>query len=264
MLPRSYSEQAPSPDKLVATHMGLARRIAWHVHGRVSGRVEIDDLLQVAYLGLLDAAQRYVAQPGTPFAAYAGIRIRGAVMDHLRNQSNLARATLRMTARIRQAEQALAHALMRQPNDEELARALDMPLADLARWRRDIDSVQTKSLDDVYSDHLPVFGDGGPGAEDLLMQDTLRLQLRDAIARLPEREALVLQLYFVEDLNVYEVAEVLGVTTGRISQIKKAAIERLRRSIAEAEAARPAPGNPAPAPARAALPGPRRRDGGVA
>ena len=133
MLPRGYSEQACNPEKLVSAHMGLARRIAWHIHGRVNGRVEIDDLLQVAYLGLLDAAQRYVAQPGTPFSAYAGIRIRGALMDHLRSQSNLARATLKMTARIRQAEQSLAHALMRQPNDEELARALDMPVAELSR-----------------------------------------------------------------------------------------------------------------------------------
>lgn len=249
MLPRGYSEQACNPEKLVSTHMGLARRIAWHIHGRVSGRVEIDDLLQVAYLGLLDAAQRYVAQPGTPFAAYAGIRIRGAVMDHLRSQSNLARATLKMTGRIRQAEQALSHALMRQPNDEELARALDMPPAELSRWRREIDSVQTRSLDDVYSDHLPMFRDSTPGAEDMMMQDTLRLQLRDAIARLPEREALVLQLYFVEELNVYEVAEVLGVTTGRVSQIKKAAIERLRRFIAEAETgAPPAPVLPASLP----------------
>lgn len=235
MLPRSYPEQSPNPEKLVAGHMNLARRIAWHVHGRVGARIEIDDLLQVAYLGLMDAAQRYVAQPGTPFAAYAGIRIRGALMDHLREQSHYARATLQMLSRIRTTEHQLEQTLMRHPDEAELAQALSITPSELNKWRREIDAGQTRSLDELYSDHSMVFRDKALTAEDMLSQENLKTQLRDAIAVLPEREALVLQLYYVEELNVYEIAEVLKVTTGRVSQIKKAAIERLRRTIAEAD-----------------------------
>lgn len=235
MLPRSYPEQSPNPEKLVAGHMNLARRIAWHVHGRVGARIEIDDLLQVAYLGLMDAAQRYVAQPGTPFAAYAGIRIRGALMDHLREQAHYARATLQMLSRIRTTEHQLEQTLMRHPDEAELAQALSITPSELNKWRREIDAGQTRSLDELYSDHSMVFRDKALTAEDMLSQENLKTQLRDAIAVLPEREALVLQLYYVEELNVYEIAEVLKVTTGRVSQIKKAAIERLRRTIAEAD-----------------------------
>lgn len=235
MLPRSYPEQSPNPEKLVASHMNLARRIAWHVHGRVGARIEIDDLLQVAYLGLMDAAQRYVAQPGTPFAAYAGIRIRGALMDHLREQAHYARATLQMLSRIRKTEHQLEQTLMRHPDEAELAQALGITPGELNKWRREIDAGQTRSLDELYSDHSMVFRDKALTAEDMLSQQNLKTQLRDAITALPEREALVLQLYYVEELNVYEIAEVLKVTTGRVSQIKKAAIERLRRSIAEAD-----------------------------
>lgn len=215
--------------------MNLARRIAWHVHGRVGARIEIDDLLQVAYLGLMDAAQRYVAQPGTPFAAYAGIRIRGALMDHLREQAHYARATLQMLSRIRTTEHQLEQTLMRHPDEAELAQALGITPGELNKWRREIDAGQTRSLDELYSDHSMVFRDKALTAEDMLSQQNLKTQLRDAITALPEREALVLQLYYVEELNVYEIAEVLKVTTGRVSQIKKAAIERLRRSIAEAD-----------------------------
>lgn len=228
MLPRAYPEQTLSPDRLVETHYSLARKIAWHIHGRVGKRVEIDDLLQVAYMGLLDAAQRYVAQPGTPFSAYAGIRIRGAIMDHLRGLAGLARGALQMQSRIAAAEQRLTQTLQRRPEEAEIAAELALSADMLAHWRMEIDAGQQKSLDEVYTDQSLLFRDSAPGAEERLTQAMMKRQLKAAVERLPEREALVLQLYYVEELNVYEIAEVLKVTTGRVSQIKKAAIERLR------------------------------------
>lgn len=229
MLPRAYRETSQSPDKLVETHLNLARRIAWHIHGRVGRRVEIDDLLQVAYMGLMDAAQRYVAQPGTPFSAYAGVRIRGALMDHLRALAGQARSTHQMHAKIRAAENRLEQSLMRRPTEAEVAVDLSITPDDLAHWRMELDMRQPRSLDEIYTDHSLVFRDQTPSAEDTLAHAVLKRQLRDGIATLPEREALVLQLYFVEELNVYEIAEVLKVTTGRVSQIKKSAIGRLQR-----------------------------------
>jgi RNA polymerase sigma factor for flagellar operon FliA len=234
MLTRAYPEQSPTPERLVETHYSLARRIAWHIHGRVGKRVEIDDLLQVAYIGLIDAAQRYVAQPGTPFSAYAGIRIRGALMDHLRGLAGLARGALQMQARIAGAEQRLAQSLLRRPEEPEIAADLAITAEELARWRMEIDAGQQKSLDEVYTDHSLVFRDATPGAEDRLARAAMTRQLQAAVTQLPEREALVLQLYYVEELNVYEIAEVLKVTTGRVSQIKKAAVERLRKILSPA------------------------------
>lgn len=98
----------------------------------------------------------------------------------------------------------------------------------LAHWRSEIDSGRHQSIDDVYTDHSMLFRDQAPSAEDRLTEDRMKRMLAQAIARLPEREAMVLQLYYVEELNVYEIGEVLKVTTGRVSQIKKAAVERLR------------------------------------
>lgn len=228
MLPRGYPDKAPNPETLVATHTDLARKIAWHMHGRVGRRVEIDDLLQVAYMGLLDAARRYEVQPGTPFAAYAGIRIRGALTDYLRGLAGMTRAALRMQARLRQSEQRLEQTLLRRPTEDEIATDLHITRDELSRWRSDAETNATASIDDIYSDHSLVFSDSAPGAEDRLMQETRKRLMTDAIAQLPEREALVLQLYYVEELNVYEVAAALQVTTGRVSQIKKAALTRLR------------------------------------
>ena len=231
MLQRTYPEQTPTAEKLVESHLDLARRIAWHIHMRVGRRVEIEDLLQVASLGLMDAAQRYVAQPGTPFSAYAGIRIRGAVMDHLRQLAGQTRGVLKMQSRLRGVEQRLEQSLMRRPEEAEIAAALELSIEELAHWRAEIDSGQHQSIDDVYTDHSMLFRDHAPSAEDRLTQDRMKRLLAQAIARLPEREALVLQLYYVEELNVYEIGAVLKVTTGRVSQIKKAAVERLRGMI---------------------------------
>lgn len=234
---RAYAEQTAGADRLAESHLNLARKIAWSIHGRVGQRVEIEDLLQVAHVGLIEASRRYVPQPGVTFAAYAAIRIRGAIMDHLRSLAQQARGALAMQSKMRAAERRLAQALMRQPTEAELAADLGLSGEDCARWRMEIEAARVDSLDDIYTDQSMLFRDAAPGAEEVLERAAMRQLLRDAIARLPEREAMVLQLYYVEEMNVFEVAEVLKVTTGRVSQIKKSAVDRLRRFIAEAEGA---------------------------
>jgi RNA polymerase sigma factor FliA len=235
MMPRAYPDNALCPDKLVASHYDLARKIAWHIHGRVGRRVEIDDLLQVAYLGLLDAARRYAVKTDIPFAAYASIRIRGALMDHLRGLAGMARGALRMQSRLRSTEQRLEQSLQRQPTAAEIAADLQISSEELARWRTEIDNGSVTSIDEVYSDHSILFRDNTPDIEEKLTLSARKRMLEVAVKALPEREALVLQLYYVEELNVYEVGAVLGVTTGRVSQIKKSALERLRALMEKAE-----------------------------
>lgn len=235
MLARRYAEQTPSPERLIQTHMDLVRKIAWHLHGRVGRMAEIDDMLQVGYMGLVDAAQRYTPRQGATFAAYAAIRIRGSIIDFLRSSSSLCRATIVMQQKMRAATLKLEQQLMRAPEKTELAEEMGITVSELEDWQTQFGASQIKSLDEVYTDHSMLFSDAGRSVEDKMQHDEMRRLLRRALERLPEREALVLQLYFVEELNVYEIAEILGVTTGRVSQIKKAAVGRLRESIAEME-----------------------------
>lgn len=229
--PKGYPEQKPAPDRLVEDHVDIVRRLAWHFHGRVGRFIEIDDLLQAGYLGLIDASRRYAVQDGVGFAGYAGIRVRGAIIDFLRRNSNLCRSTMSMQKRIKAAERELEGRLMRRVDAPELADHMGMTLPELFGWRAQFEANQTRSLDEIYSDHSILFQDHGRSAEDTTQFHEMRALLRDALKTLPRREALVLQLYYVEELNVYEVAAILDVTTGRVSQIKKAAIERLRAQL---------------------------------
>jgi RNA polymerase sigma factor for flagellar operon FliA len=138
-----------------------------------------------------------------------------------------------MQQKIRTTTHKLEGKLMRAPTPPEIAEALGMTMADFEAASSEIAASQVQSLDEVYTDTSGLFGDNGPGVEEKLMAGDLKRLLREALTRLPEREALVLQLYYVEELNVYEIAEVLDVTTGRVSQIKKSAVEKLQKTIAE-------------------------------
>ena len=231
--PQSYQEQRLSPTRLVEEQMPLVQRLAWHFHGRVGRFVEVDDLLQAGYLGLVDASQRYSVCDGVNFAAYAAIRIRGSIIDHLRRNSNLCRNTISMRQAVERARRKLSQRLGRDPETLELAEAMDMTPETLQDWENRFQTNQLQSLDEVYTDHSILFSDHGASAEDALEQSQLKVLLRHAIEDLPERNALVLQLYYVEELNVYEIAAILDVTTGRVSQIKKAAIEQLRALMQE-------------------------------
>ena len=229
---REYAEQITSPEKLVASHMDLVRKIAWGLYSRIGRKVEIEDLLQIGYVGLVDASHRYAPREGVVFAAYASIRIRGSMVDFLRSNSTLCRTTIMMQQKVKAAILRLEHKLLRSPETPEIAVELQITVAELEDWQTQFAASQVTSLDEVYSDQSLLFSDTGGSAEDKLQQTQMRGLLRRALGQLPEREALVLQLIFVEEMNVYEVGEILGVTTGRVSQIKKAAVGRLRDAIA--------------------------------
>ncbi|MFD0857550.1 sigma-70 family RNA polymerase sigma factor [Roseovarius aquimarinus] len=229
--PQGYAEQRPDPARLIEEHMPLVRRLAWHFQGRVGRFVEIEDLLQAGYLGLVDASQRYSVQDGVTFGAYAAIRIRGSIIDHLRRNSNLCRSTITMRQTIERTRRKLSQTLGREPETAELADALEMSLEDFQNWEAKFQTNQLKSLDEVYTDHSMLFSDTASTAEDEVEQTQLKALLRLALGEIPERSALVLQLYYVEELNVYEIAAILDVTTGRVSQIKKAAVTQLREII---------------------------------
>ena len=189
--------------------------------------------MQAGYLGLVDASRRYSAREGVTFAAYAAIRVRGSIIDCLRRNSNLCRTTISMQQKVRAAERDLEIEHQRTPTPEELSEKMEMTLEELQNWQARFQASRVKSLDEVYTDHSILFQDFTPSPEEATYQSQMRGMLPKAISKLPEREARVLQLYYVTELNVYEVAAILDVTKGRISQIKRAAIERAHSLIME-------------------------------
>ena len=228
-----YSEIKPSPLNLVESELAQVRRIAHYYHGRVSGVIEVDDLIQVGNLGLIDAAQRYVPKDGVSFASYAAIRIRGAIVDHLRKSSNLCRTTIMMRQKIKRSSEALEQRLQRTPTAIEIAAESGISVSEYEEWRLAFQANTHNSIDEVMDDFSIWFEASDENPEAHMEKIEIKAALDRALRDLNEKEALVIQLYYVEELNVYENAEILSATTGRVSQIKKAAITRLRNRMAE-------------------------------
>ncbi|MGC6521508.1 MAG: sigma-70 family RNA polymerase sigma factor [Candidatus Micropelagos thuwalensis] len=225
----------PEVEELITDNLRLVQSIAWHLHARVSKVIEIDDLVQIGYYGLVTAAQKYTPQEGVNFSNYASLRIRGAMVDHLRKNSNLCRTTIKMQQRFNHAEQKLIKLHRRQPEQAEIADEMAISLSELQEWRKNFAANHHESMDQVYDDFSIIFASNTNDPEEELQNKDLKKLLIEALKKLPEKMALVIQLYYVEELNVYEIAEVLEVTIGRVSQIKSEAIKKLRAHIAEAQ-----------------------------
>lgn len=233
MLRAQYPEQRPAPHDLITSQMEQVRKIAYYFHGRVRGAVEVEDLIQAGYVGLVDAAQKYERKEGASFAAYAGIRIRGAITDHLRRASNLCRTTIMNRQMVNRANLALERRLQRQPTSVEIAEELGMGINEYEHWRQAFQANTLQTIEEVYDEFSVWFVSTAGNPEEEINKVELRAALRKALESLSQREALVIQLYYVEELNVYEIAEILEVTKGRVSQIKKAAIGNLRQRLAQ-------------------------------
>ena len=216
------------PERLISSHLQLVRRIAWHVHARVSSAIDVEDLVQIGMVALIEAARSFEDRGHAAFATYASVRVRGAMIDQLRKGATLVRSAMRRKREWGQVRARLEGQLGRTATDEEMAAALELPLPDYRAALAQTHATQSESLDDVYSDHSQWFASDDPDAHDCLEQDRRRRAIAEAIASLPEREAQVLQLYFVEELNLEEIGQVLGVGAARNCQIKKAAITKLR------------------------------------
>ncbi len=221
----------PAAHRLIAAHRNLVRKIAWHVHGRARGSVEIDDLVQIGMLALVESAGTFVERGEAAFSTYASLRVKGAMIDHLRRMATIGRGAMQSARRLRETAAELAHVMGRDPTSDEMATRLGLSAG---AYRATVDAAagsRHESLDDVYSEHSMWFAADQPDAFDDAARDELRCALSANIAQLPEREALVLQLYFVEELNLDEIGAVLDVGAARVCQIKKAALGRLRAGL---------------------------------
>ena len=226
-----YPEQQPNVERLIIDNMNLVKKIAWHMHGRVRAAIEIEDLMQIGYYGLVTAAQKYSPKEGATFISYAVLRIRGAIVDHLRKSSNLCRTTIQMQQKAKKVEEGLRSSLQRNPSPAEMAEKMGIELNEYREWEKAFNANIHQSLDEVYDEYSMWFVSKENTPEENLDRSQLKTILTTGLKDLPEKEAMVIQLYYVEELNVYEIAEVMEITTGRVSQIKKSAVSLLRNYI---------------------------------
>jgi RNA polymerase sigma factor for flagellar operon FliA len=225
------SRPRPDPDRLVRTHMSLVRKIAWHTHARVSSAVDVEELVQTGMIALIEAARNFEDRGQAVFSTYASVRIRGAMIDSLRKHATLCRSALRKRRDLNAARDRLAGLLGRTPTHAELAEEMSLSEAELRELLNATQGVRYESIDEVYSDHSIWFAADEPDAFDALAGSDLRSAMVEAIRELPEREAMVLQLYFVEELNLEEIGQTLGVGAARVCQIKKVALEKVRKRL---------------------------------
>jgi len=227
MLSEYEAYSADRGDALVRQHLPLVKRIAQQLMVRLPSHIDIDDLIQVGLIGLLKAAEDHQRDSGATFATYATIRIRGAMLDELRTRDWLPRSVQRdlgrVAAAIEQAEQKHGRA----PTDREIADQLEMELEDYRQLSGELACARIGQLDDIE----PPSDDEGP--VEAVFDNAKREALVEAIKHLPEKEGLMLSLYYTEGLNLKEIGLVLNVSESRVSQIHGQAVARLRAKLSD-------------------------------
>ncbi len=229
--------QAGSMNELVVQHAPLVKRIAHHLLMRMPSSVQLDDLIQSGMIGLLEAARKYDVSKGASFETYAGIRIRGAMLDEIRRGDWAPRSVHRKSREVAAAVKSVEMRTGSDAKDHEVAEELGIDLETYYTILQDASGSRLFSFDDLTEggdDSALEAASGeitGPAEE--IQEEDFRAHLAEAIEGLPEREKLVLALYYDEELNLKEIGEVLGVSESRISQIHSQAALRLRSRLQE-------------------------------
>lgn len=222
-------------EQRVCQYAPLVKRIAYHLMAKLPASVQVEDLVQNGMLGLLDAIGRFEEGMGAQFETYAVQRIRGAMLDGLRENDWMPRGVRREMRRVETAVQQLEHQNGRAPTESELAAALGMALADYQSLLQEARGHQLVYLEDLGSEDEQYLerniASPTPDPAAALEDADVRTALIAAIGALPEREQMVMSLYYEEELNLREIGEVLGVTESRVCQLHSQAIARLRAAV---------------------------------
>jgi RNA polymerase sigma factor for flagellar operon FliA len=223
-------------EQLVQRFAPMVKRIACHLMARLPASVMLDDLVQNGMLGLLGAIGRFEAAAGAPFEAYAAQRVRGAMLDSLRENDWLPRSLRRSCRLIEAAIAQLEQETGRAPTEKELADSLGMTLADYQKMLLDARGHQLVYLEDLVSEDGEDFLERHQVEEasdpaQLFEDEGARQALVRAIADLPEREKLMMALYYEQDLNLREIGDVMGVSESRVCQMHSQAVMRLRTRL---------------------------------
>jgi RNA polymerase sigma factor for flagellar operon FliA len=222
-------------DDLVERHAPLVKRIACHLINRLPASVQLEDLIQAGMIGLLEASRNYDEHQGASFETYAGIRIRGAMLDEIRKNDWAPRSVHRKARMVAEAVREIEHIHGRDARDTEIAETLDISLEEYYRILQDNSYHKVLSVEDIgLGDEslLENVSDNAPGILDGLQKEDMQRFVSEAIASLPERERLVMALYYDEELNLREIGAVMGVSESRVSQIHSQAVIRLQARMA--------------------------------
>jgi RNA polymerase sigma factor for flagellar operon FliA len=228
-------------DALLQQYAPLVQRLAHLMIARLPASVELDDLIQVGMIGLTEALARYEPSMGVQFETFATQRIRGAMLDELRDADWMSRGSRKLQKDIEAAIHRLEQRLQRAPRESEIAAELGMSLSEYQENLSRLRGTQLLYLEDLggHGDedeafldrYLPADDDSNPEAR--LAEQRMRAALVEAIGKLPEREQYVMSMYYEHDMNLKEIAAVLGVTESRVSQLHSQAVARLRARLRE-------------------------------
>lgn len=231
-----YTEvQKDQRDQRIIEHITLVKRIAYHLIARLPSNVQVDDLIQSGMVGLIEASKKYDPSLGASFETYAGIRVRGAMLDDVRHADWSPRSLHRKMRQVREAIQKIENQSGRDARDQEVADALEISLDDYHGIKRDSSNAQIFSLDQTEDD---------PGQQsrlkssqndplESLQSSSLKSSLAGVIASLGEREQMIMSLYYNEELNLKEIGEVLDISESRVCQIHSQALKNIRAKMGD-------------------------------
>jgi RNA polymerase sigma factor for flagellar operon FliA len=220
---------AKDEQRHLVAYAPLVKRIARQLNSQVSGAMGREDMEQIGLMGLLEALRRY-GTPDTGFASYAGLRVRGAILDELRRQDWRPRAVRQDSHKMRDAVRALTRKLGREPNDKEAADALGLSQDEWRQFLLDDVAEELLSFDDVLQDAADR-AHSTPGPEEQFM---VRRSLEQALSALSEREQRVIQMIYEFELSYKEIAAVLDLSDARVCQLNKSALAKMKAALAQA------------------------------
>lgn len=225
-----------SDDELVTRFAPLVKRIAYHLIGRLPASVMVDDLIQAGMIGLLDAARHYDEHQGASFETYASIRVRGAMLDELRRNDWAPKSVHRKARDAAEAVRRVEVDTGRDATDKEVACEMGISIEEYHQILLDSSTSKVAHFEDMGLDENAV-GDGLPESEPAPLREVqnerFASSLAEAIETLPERERLVLSLYYDKELNLKEIGAVLNVSESRVSQLLSQAYLRLRARLGD-------------------------------
>lgn len=223
--------QKLADSELVDKYTPLVKKIAWHLMGKLPDSVQIDDLIQAGLIGLLDAARKFEADKGAVFETYASIRIRGSMLDEVRANDWAPRSVYRNSRRVTEAINTVEMRVKRDAKDSEIALELGVSIEEYHSYLTDTVSTRIFSFEELVQDsgiNIEFSDETQMSPESELIEEKFQEALALAINNLPEREKLILSLYYNEELNLKEIGEIMDLSESRVSQIHSQAASRLR------------------------------------
>ena len=226
-----YEQVDNRHENLIMDHMAMVKRVAIHLKARIPPFMELDELVQVGMVGLIEAARAFDPTKGHEFEHFALSRVRGAILDEVRRQSFLPRSAVAFNKTENEALHTLGAELGRAPTQAELAEFMGKDIDEFHRERGQAKRFETFSMEVVNDEVMNMPADALQQPEVMVEESEFMAAVVGAIDALPERERMVMSLYYVDELNLKEIGAVLGVTESRVSQILSTVVKKLRQQL---------------------------------